>query len=115
MTEQVHPAYAQGFIDKCAEVGVDPEALLQKQAIIGSMVRGIKEMGQTTDEIAGSRQGMNRDYGKKKFGGRLLAGLLDPIQAKRSRRAYGMGVGKDAPVATQEIATGTTRKIPATT
>ena len=29
-TQTVHPMYAQGFIDKCAAMGVDPEMLLKK-------------------------------------------------------------------------------------
>jgi hypothetical protein len=33
-------AYAQGFIDKCAELGVDPEALLKKKAALGGIAFG---------------------------------------------------------------------------
>jgi len=90
--------YVAGFMAKAAELGVDPEVLLGKEAFLGSAIRGIKEMGMTTEDIAKGRQGKVDAYGKKGFWGRLGQGLWDPNQAERSRDAYGTlkpGLGKE--------------------
>jgi hypothetical protein len=90
--------YVAGFMAKAAELGVDPEALLGKEAVLGGMFRGIKEMGMTTEDIAKSRQGMVDAYGKKKWLGRLGQSLWDPAQTYRSDTAYGTlkpGLGKE--------------------
>jgi hypothetical protein len=37
--------YEQGFIDKCAEYGVDPVMLLKQAGVFGAVGKGIKAIG----------------------------------------------------------------------
>ena len=89
--DQVSDSFAQGFCDKCAEMGVDAEALI-KQSVIGGVIRGAKEMAMTGNEIAKNRYQSQKDYMNKGVFGRLGQALWDPAQAARNRQAMNVGM-----------------------
>ena len=90
---EVSDMFVKGFCAKCAERGIDPEALI-KSGFIGSLIRTGKEMGQTSNQIATGRQKSMMQYGNKGFMGRMGQRLWDPIQASRNAKGYGIGVGQ---------------------
>ena len=64
---------------------------MDKQAILGSIIRGTKEIGKTNKEIRGSRAEQAQSWDKKRTLGRLGSALWDPVQTERMHAAQGIG------------------------
>lgn len=89
----MNPDYVQGFMDKCAEVGVDPEVLL-KQAISWGPLTGKSKMLAKTLRSTGSRlsEGI-RDtadniYLKTPKGKKELAKAMRAAQVREQNKYY---------------------------
>lgn len=86
MTEQEMNAYAAGFAETCASMGVDPEALLKQSApvISGAHLGAIKG-------VAGKALRTAKDVGKKLLGDKGVAAVKKTTEALKKPPAVAAG------------------------
>ena len=101
--------YVQGFMDKCAELGVDPEALLEKDAQLGAALSnlGIKAMSKMPTYVLkgiGGAQQLAGGFGKGL--GRGVKGDIAFIKSLLRGKGFGKSMNIGSRVAGKGLLQG---------